>query len=161
MTNNYDWQLRGYCRQILLLAEFSDTSSALQECWSILKQKCYRRWWEPIVSLHPGSEAESVNWEYPHCPVKKEFETVQSVRRIMAILSWDVYGVFGLFHTCSTMSVTAYPESIKCLKEAIRLKRLRLLTKGFILLINNLRPHSATTTMDFSNLSSWCIVMNV
>jgi hypothetical protein len=32
---------------------------------------------------------------------------------------------------CSTLSVAAYQESIKRLKEAIRLKRSRLLTKGF------------------------------
>jgi hypothetical protein len=46
-----------------------------------------------VFHYSPEGKSESMN---PQSPVKKKFKTMQSPGKVMATVSWDVYGVFWL-----------------------------------------------------------------
>jgi hypothetical protein len=66
-----------------------------------------------------------MTWKNPHSPVKKNFNTVLSPAKVMAIVFWDVHGVLVVDFTPpgSTINAVAYQETLKRLKEVIRSKR--------------------------------------
>jgi hypothetical protein len=80
----------------------------------------------------------------------------------MATVFWDVHGVLLVDFTPpgSTINSTAYQETLKRLKEAIRRKRPGLLTKGLgvLLLHDSARPHSAAATVNLLNSWGWEIL---
>jgi hypothetical protein len=82
----------------------------------------YETW---VFHYTPESKAQSMTWRHAHSPVKKNFKTVQSPGKVMAIVFWDVQGVlFVDFTPFSTINAAAYQETLKRLKEAIRCKML-------------------------------------
>jgi histone-lysine N-methyltransferase SETMAR len=114
-----------------------------------------------VFHYTPENKAESMTWRHPHSPVKKKFKTVQSPRKVMVTVFWDVHGVlFVDFKTPgSTINAAAYQETLKILKDAIRRKRPGLLTKGLgVILHDNARPHSAAATVNLLNSWGWEIL---
>jgi hypothetical protein len=131
-----------------------DASSALLGAWwSILKQNCYRRW-DLCLPLHPREQGWIDDLKASSLSSQKEVQDMQSSGNMMATVFWDVHGVLLVDFTPpgSPINATAYKETLKRLKEAIRCKRPGLLTKGLglLLLHNNARRHSAAATVNLS-----------
>jgi hypothetical protein len=84
-----------------------------------------------VFHYTPESKAESITWKHPHSPVKKKFLTVQSPGKVITTIFWDVHGVLLVDFTApgSTKNANACQETLKRLKEAIRLMKPGLLTE--------------------------------
>jgi histone-lysine N-methyltransferase SETMAR len=91
-----------------------------------------------------------MEWRHTFSPAKKKFKSAPSVGKLMLTLFWFMNGPILEHHqekgeTDNSVRYSAVLEEE--LKPAIRSRRRGLVSKGFLLLHDNARPHSAAATV--------------
>jgi hypothetical protein len=98
-------------------------------------------------------------WKHPSSPTAKKFKTT-SVRKVMATVFWDMKGLLlvDLIHKNKTINADCYIQTLQKLRQAIRRKRVGMLTQGVKLLHDNATPHTAGKTRETIEMMCWEIL---
>jgi hypothetical protein len=92
---------------------------------------------------------------HAHSPNKrKKFQQTLSLRKLMATVVWDKKGVLMVEFMQQRTTIT-YCESLKELLRAIQNKRRGMLASGVVLLLDNVRPHTAACTRALLEHFKW------
>jgi len=78
-----------------------------------------------VFCHNPESKQQSLQWRHKHSPRTKKFETLISVKKIMASVFWDRKGILlvDFMPPGSTIHVAAYCDTVTRLRRAIQNKR--------------------------------------
>jgi histone-lysine N-methyltransferase SETMAR len=100
-----------------------------------------------VHHITPETKRNSTMWKHPSSPTAKKFKT--SVRKVMATVFWDMKGLL-LVHFINkneTINADRYIQTLQKLQQAIRQKRVGMLTGGVKLLHDDVTPHTAGKSM--------------
>ena len=94
---------------------------------------------------HFDSEAkkQSMQWKHPGSTPPKKFKSVYLSGKVMASIFWDSKGVIKLDYLVEGLMITVayHAEELRRLSQEIFIvKKRRNLTRGFLLLQDNLKP---------------------
>ena len=89
----------------------------------------------------PETKLESMAWKHKGSPTPVKFRTQPSAGKIMATIFWDSEGVLMVDYAPKGRTITGqyYAEELVRLKECIRQKRRGKLTRGVLLLHDNVQ----------------------
>jgi histone-lysine N-methyltransferase SETMAR len=97
----------------------------------------------------PESKRQSMEWQHTPSPAMKKFKSAPSAGKLMLTLFWDMNGPLLEHYQQKGETVNSVRYSTMLeekLKPAI-CSRLRLLSKGILLLHDNAQPYTAATTV--------------
>lgn len=113
--------------------------------------------WVQIVNAE--TKEQSKQWMHKHSPNKpKKFKRTMSNKKMMATAFWDDReGILLMQFTAPGTTITSevYCETLNKLRRSIQNKQHGMLTKGFVLLHNNMQTHTATHTNALISLFNW------
>jgi histone-lysine N-methyltransferase SETMAR len=95
------------------------------------------------------SKRQSVEWKHPSSPVRNKFKQQPSCKKLMLMFFWVMQGPILVKFQAHGETVNSAKYSALLynqLKPAVHHKRRGLLSKGVLLLHNNVWPHTATPT---------------
>jgi histone-lysine N-methyltransferase SETMAR len=94
---------------------------------------------------------------HPSSPIKNKFKQTISTRKIMCTVFWDRKGVLlvGFLHQGSAINASVYCDTLQKLRRAIQNKRRVMLSRGVVMLHDNVRPHAATARQDLIATFGW------
>jgi histone-lysine N-methyltransferase SETMAR len=98
-------------------------------------------------------------WKHPSSPTEKKFKTT-SVHKVMATVFWDMKGLLlvDFIHKNKTINADQYIQTLQEVRQAIRRKRVGMLTRGVKLLHDNATPHTAGKTRETIEKMGWEIL---
>ncbi|KAJ4446902.1 hypothetical protein ANN_13603 [Periplaneta americana] len=106
----------------------------------------------------PETKRQSRQWHHPSSPKKPRiFKQTLSTQKVMATVFWDHKGVLLLdfMPKGTTINANRYCETLRKLWRAIQNKRRGMLSRGVVLLHDNARPHTATSTRELLDQFGW------
>jgi hypothetical protein len=85
-----------------------------------------------VHHITPEKKWNSMMWKHPSSPTAKKFKMTASVHKVMATVFWDMKGLLLVDFLNKNESINAdhYIETLQKLRQAIRRKRVRMLTRG-------------------------------
>ena len=104
-----------------------------------------------VHHYEPKSKRQSMQWKHPTSPPPIKFKTQASAGKVMLTIFWDVNGpiLMNFLERGETVTSARYSDMLATkLKLTIRSKRRGLLSKGVLLLHDNVRLHMAAHTVD-------------
>jgi len=103
-----------------------------------------------------------MQWKHPASPAHKKFKVTPSAGKVMLTVFWDCQGVLLTeFQQCDhTVTSASYCTILTKLRDDISRKRTGLLTKGVLLLHDNVRPHSANQTTATLRSFNWEVLQH-
>jgi hypothetical protein len=98
--------------------------------------------------------------ETPIISYRKKFKTTTSVRKVMATVFWDLKRLLlvDFIHKSETINAYHYIQALQKLRQAVRRKRVGMLTRGVKLLHDNATPHTAGKTRETIEKMGWEIL---
>jgi histone-lysine N-methyltransferase SETMAR len=110
-----------------------------------------------VYHFTPESKRASMTWKHTSSPPPKKFKATLSTNKILATVFWDHDGVLlvDFLSKGETVNATRYCETLVRLRDAIRHKRPGLLRQGVVLLHDNARPHTASSTRKLLQRFKW------
>jgi histone-lysine N-methyltransferase SETMAR len=111
-----------------------------------------------VSHFTPMSKHQSCEWHHLWSPKKpRKFKQVVSMRKIMATVFWDRKGVLlvDFLPKGTTINAQCYCETLRQLRRAIQNQRHGMLSRGVVLLHDNVRPHTAATTTQLLDECGW------
>jgi hypothetical protein len=95
-------------------------------------------------------------WKHPSSPTTKKFKTT-FVRKVMVTVFCDTKGLLlvDFIHKNETIHAGHYIQTLQEVRQAIRRKRVGMLTRGVKLLHDNAAPHTAGKTRETIEKMGW------
>ena len=93
---------------------------------------------------------QSKQWKHPGSPPPKKFKSVHSAGKMMASIFWDSKGVIMIFfylEQARTINSAYYAGELRRLRQEIARKRRGKLTRGVLLLQDNVSVHTSQVVM--------------
>ena len=126
--------------------EFLDSIVAGDETW--------------VQFMNTDTKEQSKQWMHTHFPSKpKKFKQTLLNKKMMATVFWECMGILltEFMAPGTTMMSEVYCETLNKLHSLIQNKWRGMLTKGVVLLHNNVRPHTTAHTNALIKLFNWKI----
>ncbi|GFV59722.1 histone-lysine N-methyltransferase SETMAR [Trichonephila clavipes] len=110
-----------------------------------------------VSKISPESKQQSMEWRHTSSPIKAKAKQTLSKRKIMATVFWDWRGVLlvDLMPQGTTINSGDYCATLRKIRKALQNKRRGMLSKGVLLLPDNLRPHTSRTTPELIESFGW------
>ena len=98
--------------------------------------------------FEPKIKCASMQWKHPASPAHKKFKVTPSSGKVLLTVFWDCQGVLltKFQQRDHTVTSASYCTILMKLCAAIRRKQTGVLTKGMLLLHDNVHPHGANQT---------------
>jgi hypothetical protein len=82
-----------------------------------------------VHHITPETKRNSMVWKHPSCPTAKTFQ-MTFVHKVMATVFWDMKGLLlvDFFHKNETINADHYIQTLQKLRQAIRQKRVGMLS---------------------------------
>ncbi|GFV87716.1 histone-lysine N-methyltransferase SETMAR [Trichonephila clavipes] len=106
---------------------------------------------------HPGIKASLWKWRQTSSPVNVKAKETLSKRKIIATVLWEWHGILLVdFMPQETMiNSGTYCATLRKLRRAFQNKRRSMLSKGVLLLHDNVRPHTFRMTRELIDSFGW------
>ena len=111
-----------------------------------------------VQFMNAETKEQSKQWMHTHSPNKpKKFKRTLLNKKMMATAFWDRKGILltEFMAPGTTITSEVYCETLNKLRRSIQNKRGGMLTKGFVLLHNNMQPHTAAHTNASIKFFNW------
>jgi histone-lysine N-methyltransferase SETMAR len=98
-----------------------------------------------IHCYDPETKQQSMQWVHKGSPPPLKFRTQPSAGKIMATIFWDARGLLFINYLPPKTTITGqyYADILRQLRQAIKLKRPGMLTRGVLLLHDNAPVHKS------------------
>ena len=103
-----------------------------------------------VLYFDPLSKRESMEWHKAGEAPPRKAKVTQSTKKVMAMIFWDCRGILliGFEERNTTVNAAYYASLLHKLRDAIKEKRLGMLSRGVGLLHDNAPVHTAAVAKD-------------